>query len=59
MNLEQALSGKVQTVINALNVAAKQYEQDADECADTPRIAQQFERQAAEARALVETLESL
>jgi hypothetical protein len=42
------------TCINALNAAATLYDQDAHGC---PQLAEQFEKQAKQARALAELIE--
>lgn len=52
--------GEQSTIANALRVAAEQYDRDAQVCAETPgqtRVAEQFRRQAEEARKMAAELD--
>ena len=51
------LTGNDHSVIsNALVIAAERYDDNARVCADTPRIAEQFHRQAEECRLLWDSI---
>lgn len=45
------------TAKHALEVAARQFDEDAKTSAEQPRVAEQFQRQAAKSRALAERIE--
>lgn len=58
MTLVNINSKQHTAIVNALLIAAAQYEADAETTKDLPRIADQFKAQAMEARSLADELEA-